>query len=61
MNQSGNIKGIHPTCYDGINEPVLIDPGNSETAKASERVTNCGVETRTQRKVKEKLFFSPVK
>ena len=50
----GNIEGIHLPCYDGIREPVLIDPGNVETAKVNDRVTGCVVETRTQRKVKDK-------
>ena len=49
----GNIEGIHPTWYYGIREPVLIDPGNSETANFSERVTGCVVETRAQRKAKD--------
>ena len=49
----GNIKGIHPPCYDGIREPVLIDPGNSETAKVSESATCCVVEPRAQRKAKD--------
>ena len=50
----GNIEGIHPTCYYVIGEPVLIDPGNSETAKFSERITGCVVETRAQWKTNDK-------
>ena len=50
----GNTEGIHPTWYYVIREPVLIDPGNSETANFSERVTGCVVETRAQRKANDK-------